>query len=95
VKALLPVAAFIQIAKTAMKKMAAMSMVMAVKKEIIIALAMKRVVTIPTQIGILTAGLIQVTRNGSPTPGMNARRRSRRNRSTGIIIVSVVLALIA
>ena len=58
VKALLPVAAFIQIAKIAMKMMVAMYMVMAVKKGIIIARAMKRVVTIPSQIGILiTTGI--------------------------------------
>jgi hypothetical protein len=92
----IPVAAFIQIAKIAMKMMVAIRMVvMAVKKGTIIALAMKWGVAIPTQIGILMAGRIQVTRNGSSTPGMNARRRSGRSSNTGIIIVSAVLALIA
>jgi len=61
----IPVAAFIQIAKIAMKMMVAIRMVaMAVKKGIIIALAMKWGVAIPTQIGIPTTGWIQVTRTG-------------------------------
>ena len=64
-KVQIPVAAFIQIAKIAMWMMVAIRMVvMAVKKGTIIALAMKRGVAIPTQIGILTSGWIQVTRTG-------------------------------
>ena len=55
-KALLPVVASTQIAKIAMKMMVAICMVMVAKKGIIIALAMTRVVTILTQIGILTSG---------------------------------------
>ena len=56
VKAQIPVAAFTRIVKTARKKMVAIRMVMGAKKGTIIARAMKRVVTILTQIGILTSG---------------------------------------
>ncbi len=48
----IPVVAFTPIAKTVMNMMAAMFMVMAVKKETITARATKWVVTIVTQIGI-------------------------------------------
>jgi len=48
----IPVVVFIPIAKTVMNMMAAMFMVLAVKKEATIVRATKRVVTIVTQIGI-------------------------------------------
>jgi hypothetical protein len=60
----IPVVAFTPIAKTVMNMMAAMFMVMAVKKETTIVRAMKRDVTILTQIGrqIITMILFIIAR---------------------------------
>jgi hypothetical protein len=60
----IPVVVFTPIAKTVMNMMAAMFMVMAVKKETTIVRAMKRVVTILTQIGgqIITMILLIIAR---------------------------------
>jgi len=84
VKAQIPVVAYIQTAKTVTIMMAAMCMVMAVKKGTIIARAMRRVVTIPTQIGIQIITMI-----------LSIIARGMRCGSTGYSIISPAMAVLA